>query len=740
MTRLISILTLTGVFFIYWYRYLLTPNPLPSVDLPGHISLMEFYLQHHLNPLGFYDPRYFGGYPALTFYGPLSTVLTALAASAFGLTVQHSANYLMVVGFALMPFVVAYAAYPFYREQQKGDRSNKAAEVAFALWCGFISFWFLNHDSQWHGIGAAAVTNVGLYSQLFAWFPLLAIVGVVSRFAESRSRWLACALAVLMTMLFYTHALTFVFAAGYAVFFGIIFRSTWIFAAPFFSIILSLPYSYYFISQVGEYAPFDIYDPRGDILSIIFRYPPIALWEGVKTALLNGWATWFSAFEILLYPLIATVILSNSVKDSKLLRAHLFFIFVSALVTGSQFVSSGLGLSLHYYRFISLILLVFLPTVIGVIFAAIPKDGRGKVVGTYLMVFFAGVCFITQIKLPHYELERIKITAQSDYLDQANDVVARLSKLPPGARVMSEYFSDYGKFPFLSAHYIESEIVKGGIENAGGLFVQSAPTNKLISAYLEGLGGRAYHVSEQIVPANYQTPKRLLSELVQRGVTHILGFSEKLRSQLNSLGAIELFSVGPYFLFEVGTVRKISQVSRPLLGYFDEKGDLPFRLVDQYFAEDPDRLGGFELVELASASDVERVQHVLLNSESNDVGQSQKPTTVINYRVMAPIRHYKPGRKSDRELVDYQRVKDFLKNIIVKAPEAAPEEQIDNDASSLTISEDGQQIQLKNLIPGQAYRLVYSYMPFWSGAEIFRGGFNQMVVLAHKESEVLTYK
>jgi hypothetical protein len=737
MLRAYSIVLVLSAFLVFWFRVYLVDAPLPAVDLPGHVSLFEFLKQQSLNPLGFYDPRYFGGYPALTFYGPLPAIITVGLAYLFGIGCQFAANLIMVSLLAALPVAILFAARPFYEE------SGSKNYWLLGLWVSAISFWFINHDSQWHGIGAAAITNIGLYSQLFAWFPLLFIVGVIGREVVQKLSPFSLTIGTLLislalAVLFYTHTVTFAFAVGYVILMALTQRRFDLLLCPFAALIFALPYSYYFLSNVSEFAPFDIYSPKGDFIGAIFRYPLIGIWDGISAAIQHGIFTKISLIELLLYPLALLTILNKNSANALLFRAQIIFVMVSVLLTSSDYVAKSLGLSLHYYRFISLNFILSLPIVIEAIFLTLPCTGKFKVLSIVGSALLATVSLLSQLNLPHYERKRVELTAASPYLSTEDEVVKKIEGLPAGSRVITEYFSDYTKFPFLSAHYIGTQLVKTGrIENAGGLFVQSALTYKYAAAYLEALQGDTYHVSQQIIPKKYQSSEALIRGLAKMGVTHVLGATEKLAETLKQAGVPELFKLGRYYVFQISEPVKISQITAPLIGYFDEKGNLPFRMLDQYFAEDPARLNGYEFVELSNLRAADKVDFVLINSSSTE-HQIDRPHKVIEYSPISPLWHYSSAGELDRELVRYKRAKEFLKKVILDKVNFEPP--LDVSTPEFKFDATGQRMSIKYLVPGARYRICYSYFPFWHGPGLMRGSYNQMVVVAGSDEVELSYK
>lgn len=737
MIRACSILVLLAAFVVYWLRIYLTSEALPAVDLPGHVTLFEYLKEHALSPFGFYDPRFFGGYPALTFYGPLPAAVTVGAAAMFGISCQLAANCFMVGLLALLPFAILFAAAPFHAEAD-----NDKNYWLLGLWVAAVSFWFINHDNQWYGIGAAAITNIGLYSQLFAWFPLLFIIGLVARELRQESfkntlNFTVLNISIALGLLFYTHTVTFAFAAGYLCFMGLTQRRFWYLITPLCGLIIAFPYSFYFLSNVSEYAPFDIYSPKGDFLEITFRYPLIGLWDAIKTFVNSGIAPRISLLEVLLYPLAVYLLLNAKSNRGHAFKAQLSFLFVSVLLCGSDFFAKSLGLSLHYYRFVALNFISILPLVVSGVFMVFSGLSRAKKTGAIISGILAIVALASQIALPHYEMRRIEVTANSPYLLAENEIVKKILELPAGSRVITEYFSDYTKFPFLSAHYIGTQIVRSGkIENAGGLFVQSAPTYKYAAAYLEGLHGDTYHVSQQIVPAKYQSPAELLGGLKKMGVTHVLGFKEELAEALKSLGAVEIFKQGRYFLFQLAEPVKVSQVTAPVIGYLDLKGTLPFRYLEQYLAEDPSRLSGCELVALTKLTDSAKVDFTLINSSDSHV-KVEGVFKVIDFTPIAPLSHYSGSGDADRELVQFKRAKEYLNKVALQKPSIQPITEV--SAPIFKLSEDGQEMRLSYLVPGARYRIAYSYFPFWKGPGLVRASYNQMVVFAGAEDVILRY-
>ena len=104
------------------------------------------------------------------------------------------------------------SVYYFVSAMWRNESFTFWAKVALASIVSALTFWFLNHDHQWYGIGAAAPLNIGLFSQVFGWHFFLLHLGALVRFLKEDSGRQFALTSVFFAALFVSHTLTAVYS------------------------------------------------------------------------------------------------------------------------------------------------------------------------------------------------------------------------------------------------------------------------------------------------------------------------------------------------------------------------------------------------------------------------------------------------------------------------------------------------------------------------------------------------
>ena len=443
------VLAVFGGFIVWWFRVYLTSEAVASVDLPSQIALTKQLKEQLLaGHISFYDPTTFTGWPAFQFYGFFPSLVAACGAFIFSSfsadPVILSTHVLLVLGAALLPLSFYFAALPLGRDLFGFDSDlPDHYQLTLALTCSVWAFWFLNHDQQWYGIGAAAPMNIGLFSQLFGWHLFLLHLGVLLRYLQTGASRFSVCLSLSYGILLISHTLTFVFSSFIVLLTWFWFREhrLGIFAAHLIGIGLVAFWFIPFVSFMGEYTTYSIIRPKGDFLELFFRYPLYGLLRSIRT--------WFDGEFKLLNPinivnalLFITLFYHRKISKTGLLWVLFIFLLLALTVFSSGFIATSLPIGLHYYRFLGycFILAVLIACVIPLVYLRQNNDRS-----TVIITAIALICFAVTIALPHQKRELILKHSSNSHLAVQNQVLDYFKALPEKGRVYVEHIKNQKK-------------------------------------------------------------------------------------------------------------------------------------------------------------------------------------------------------------------------------------------------------------------------------------------------------
>ena len=752
------------LFICYWFKVYFTSQPVAAVDLPSHISIIEqlraLWFKGNLN---FYDATAFTGWPALQFYGSLPFFFTAILSAPLGLITDEPArlacHLLLVFGAASFVFSFYFAAKPLANEILGSDQDSfpKLRNLVLASGCCFFSFWFLNHDSQWFGVGAAAVMNIGLYGQLFGWHSFFLYIGTLLRFQQTNDKHWAFWLALFFGLNFLCHTLT----AVYVCFIGAL-SCLWfsnrlrMCLIHLLGLALIAFWLFPFLTFMGDYTAYDPWKPSGDILKIFFRYPLQLLFSEVEDFFQN-----VNAAELLVWFLAAVALVSSRVRRTRYLASFFVFILLGILIFSSQFVASSIPLSLHYYRFISynfLFLCLLLAVIPLVIFDHISQSSRYSAPWTSFSAIT--LCLILLLGLyinthyPHYERERIQASTDPQHLENEEEVLKYFAHQEKKGRVYFEYFNNYRRYPFLSAHYMPANLYKKtGFQAIPNLYLQQSAAYRMLVVSATLLGAQSYHVPLLFTDRARLEKETLVKQLRSFGITHLVVGTRKFKQALSRLISEPPQSIGPYTIFELQDppFSSIDIVeNKRLIGYYDAAGNLPFHLVQYYFYAREELTSNFELVRIENPSRVpEQIEEILFNTEEGrKLPRALRNKTIyeIRFRSQKTLRHYQVRYPTNIELDTYNEMERYFDRsvrLISRITAAKPPQQkvASLNSASLQWSEDFQSFKLTGLEAGQVYRINYSYFPYWvpSNGFLLRGSGERMFFFADKETAEMQY-
>jgi hypothetical protein len=749
-----------GLWLIYWYRAYATDLWVASVDLPGHVTVIERLREHLFSfRLRFFDPHWFSGWPAFQFYAPLSHLLAALISVPLGIVSNEparlSAHLILLSCLAGLP----WAIHRFCRELLKAictvtEQELRRAELPLAGMSIMLGFWYLNHDHQWYGVGAAAALHVGLFSQIVAWQLLLgfltALVCLLRRPAESLRP-----VALWFAALFLCHSLTaffglFVVAVVFCLFAE---RRAKLFLAIGLSFVLSSFWFVPFQLYSAEYTGLDIYRPTGDFLELFFRYPLHGILQS-----LSAWgagAKFLIEITNLIVMLLALgALLSTKLHSSRVYVSFLVVLLLGLVVFSSGFIASSIPLGLHYYRFYAylFLLLVLLLVVVPLPYFVEKKRPTWTYIGIVGVVLLS---LISNVNFPHYERDEIqKLRGDSQFANEIQ-LLAYLQREPSVGRVYFSYFADYDTYPFLSAHFLTSQLYKrNGQDTLNGLFIQSSLAYRMPVASAVLLGVPGYHIPLLFTDNAKISEEVALRQLLDVGITHIVLGAKNLKDSLKRVAAGRIHFVGPYAIVPIASQAAplIRVVQKPLIGYYDFDKTVPFSMFEMYFYSRGGLYSAFELVELDPDSPVPpQTVGVVVNSMRSEaelrahLGMGQQKLLRFSHTPHYALDHYSVWYQHNVELDAFKSIEKTLNEMglqsqLLSLPRTISSPVV-NQQPALTARDSWQSLELSGLIPGVLYSINLSYFPYWSadGGVLYRGMPERILFTAQSETAVLSY-
>jgi hypothetical protein len=707
----------------------------------------------------FYDPSTFTGFTVNLFYGFLPALFAVLISYPLGLFVADpivlGMHITLVSGMALLPATIYFAAKPLVQEFIPSLKSARHVRSALAILAVTLGFWFVNHDKQWHGIGAAAPMNIGLHAQVFGWHLFVLYLGFISRLylvednRKANSRYFL-GLAFTYALLPITHTLTFVFTTftGGLLFLLLPNLRKRIFAAYLLGFCLVGFWFVPSLSLLGTYTTYDVIRPEGDFFEIIFRYP----WYGVLRTLrswLSGENILLDLIHIILPLILLTILIHPKIKREGVIFNLFLVCLLAALFFSSGFIASSLPVGLHYYRFVAyqFIILVLLSTAVPLVF--LKQVDRFS----FRLLLICGVAIAAlslNLALPHKEREKIISHKGLNYLQDERDVIEYFQARPNKGRVYIEYLSDYSKYSFLSVHYISSRLkIETGSEAIVNSHLQESMSYRMLVASAKLLGAKTYNPPLLFPDTAVLDDQTKLEQLQAFGVTHVICAERKFCNNLLEVVQAPYIKIGRYKIFELlpNGFKKIEPANKILLGYIDDKGTLPFYFVEYFMYAYQPLFKKYHLIDLTKHDAIpEGINHLLLNTTKSidaPLGFRVDPGIKV-YRVNYQPRnyvlnHYEVHYPHNVEFDRYQEAQEFLKNFSAQSGLAHvtfnPSESF--EAPHFEFSPNGQEFTASGLTPGQFYRINYSYFPYWNvtGGEIFRGSEERIFIQA-KDSTI----
>jgi hypothetical protein len=754
-------------FLCYWMKVYFTDRYVPGWDLPGHVATVLRMMPQvsHLR-FSFYDPGFFLGYGADLFYAPLFHFLSAVVADLFIPVSKNPAQlacYLgLVLGCSFLPLSMWYFLLPLAKEMKHGRRLLASEAIVLSLGVSASSFWFLNHDNHFFGIGYGAVMGIGLYTQCAGWHLLFLHSGLIARLVLTGKRKYEILATVAFVLLFLTHSLTALFSLGLAVLLVAWYQQYAFRVLRLHAIAISITAFWTFpaIMLNKTYGVLSEIKGSGDIFELIFRYPLFLLWRHLDGCLHGHFKiidlnpVTFAACTLAYIPL-------KSIRRTPICVVYFVSLFIAIFFVTSPFLSRSIQGTIHFYRFMGDIFL-FIACLLALVpyGVVLPESGAKtrtvhRIATAFFVLLFVG-CIASTVHFPFEE--RKKTIDHAGRPPEGQDAVINYFKqFDQKGRVFFEIFEREDTYDFLAAHYLESHLFEEtGFESVNGLFLESANFYRLPVTAANNLGSHTWATSQIFGSDSDNSPERALQQLRDYGVTHLVcGGDDALYKHLKDKVIAPIVYRGPYAICQIAKlptqrVNKI-QAKKLLIGYTDNVGNMPFIYFQAYFYTDPTLYSNFEVVNVTNKKIPPGVALIVENdAPGHDVSKLppfENMADALKAKILSVaftrydvIDHWNVWYQDNPEYDTYRKIVDYLhdQNVIGKLM-ALKKELVNAGAGpavagtnnpSLTWSNDFQTFTLADCKPGQWLKVNYCYLPFWASkdAQVLEGTYGQIFV------------
>lgn len=767
----IVILASFAVLIGCWFKLYLRSGYIASIDLPGHIAIIERMVAQlgHFR-LFFYDPGWFSGWPAFQFYAFLAHLVTAILSVAVtpftDSPVRLSCQVLLWLGCVFLPFSIYFFVLPLAREIVGHHRLPFGDAAVLSLAVGFLSYWLLNHDYEWYGVGAGAALYIGLYSQIFAWHLLLLHGGAVVRLLHSRGKKPELMVCLSFAILWLIHTLTALFVLLVVGLLGVWLAGerNLLWRVHLAALGLTAFWSVPALALSKAYAVTHVEWPSGDLFEIIFRYPVAALVEHCKE-ISAGTFQPLDLGTIEVGALFMLFLLLVRVRRSQLAVALFLVVLSCAFLLSSNYVATSIPFTFHYYRAAGYVL-VYLTGLLSVVPMASCNAISGLLenhawcrwlpASAISIALLAGV--YSTWSFPHFHREAVERSIIGSDLSADKQVLNYFRQLPDKGRVYFESFKETGRSRYRLARYAESRLFgETGFETTSGLFIQSSLANQMVSKIAVRAGARAWSCPLYEFEGVDSSVAEAVGQLKEYGITHVA-----CNSSSNFFANIAPFHVKPIVRFEPYAIvpidsppyKKVEAPRKPIVGYVDLLGSLPFKYIDYYASAHPQVSDKIELIDLTGRKIPDGISALLLNDRiGRGSAFDEQHAGTINRALPVMRICFQNDRLINHYSVEYRRTTDdimcaavdaFFNNfdLASEASKLTASYSQDSMTPSLSWADDYQRIELRNLKPRCFVRVNYSYFPFWhsENADIYRGTAERIFVLPETTNATLTYE
>lgn len=759
------------LFMLWWFRVYFTSEPLPAVDLPGHMGGI-WGIRDNLSTFGYvyYDISTFTGYPAFAYYAWVIHLVAALLSVPLTWVatdpVQLASHLVLVAAMVLLPLPIPWSLKPALRQLFDSDTRamDQAMPVVWAASCAF-SFWYINHDNQWYGLGAAAVMNIGLFSQAYGWHVLVLVFGALLRLLEEGRQRNVRLLGLVFALLLLVHTMTAVFA-----FFLVFMSFCWYHerrALLVKSMVLAGLLAAFWLVPLGAYlssfAGQDIHRPKGDFLEMLLRYPLFTYWRTLKTWM-HGQGTLVSAVEPTFWVLLLTMAVHRFSHKARLLLTFMLFEALGLLVLNNDFVATSVPMGFHYYRFqayLMLFMVVLLAAVPAYYVRAAQLPGRpawlpGAVSGVVMGALLVGV--VTQGLLPHNERSKVAALNNKEYLKDEYAVLDYFRNQPAKGRVLFEYFSDYGKYPFLSCHFMSTRLLRlTGFESINGLFVQSSLAYHFPMGAANGLKANTYNGPLMYPAVQDLDDDDRMRQLKEFGITHVVVGGDEFLKKVKPFAMGEPVVVGKYKILKIADPPPlVTQVNKTLVAYTDVGGKMPFKYVELYFWAKKKLEPNFEVLHARPSDSLPpQVAWILVNGPKDKAqktaqrmadavvanGGARPQILTVHHVPVYLLRHFGTWYQHNPEIDDFTDAARYLDAQDVQGKLTPSPQPAEASAAQMRFAPGNQRFRVSGMEPGKLYRVNYSFVPFFFSldAPIWRITGDRIMVWAKQPEATITF-
>lgn len=729
--------------------------------------------------ISFYDPYTFTGWPAFQFYGFIPHLIAVILSYPLGLFTENperlSVNLLVVFGLASLPFSFYYATKPFINElfdnfdSIKFKNNKNTILLFYSLSIVLFYFWYLNHDYRRIGLGADAILYVGLYSQLFGWHAILFYIGSLVRFIIHRNKKSFLLTSIAFSLVFLTHNLSAIYCSMIFFFSILWFDNLRIKLLKTHLLGLSL-ISFWLIPLINYSSDYTIYNiiyPQ-DIIHIIFGY---SLIESINTLkeIIKGNYIPFNFTYILIWFLLISLFINKHIKNASLLKYFILILLLIFLLLSSSYIISTIPIGIHYNRIQGLnflLLLIILPVVLLSWLKSIFINTESKMRFVYLSLIALAItiCFINNMFLPHLLKKVIyESNIRADYRTQ-DKIIEYFKNIDIKGRVLIEPLSDYKQFPpIFGKYYLPTSLINNSDnEVILNIFVQQSLAYRLLATNLNQLGSSTIESKITFGKDNIISDEQtVIGQFKDFGISHIIAGTKKFKDRLNYLVNDDPIKIDNYSIYKLNDdFQKINKVEKMLIGFIDVKSNINFSHLVYYFYSHKELTRKYELINISNDySDLSNFDLLLVNISTENIDNFQNEIKINskiidktiyldynnNYRL---INHYKPYFSNNLEYDKYIVLSDYLANnrYFIKQVRSLSIKNNNNPINDdikpeLLWGEDNQNFTLRNLIPGNIYRINYSYFPYWHTTDgiLYRGSKERMYFRPNKDNAQFKY-
>jgi hypothetical protein len=359
--------------------------------------------------------------------------------------------------------------------------------------------------------------------------------------------------------------------------------------------------------------------------------------------------------------------------------------------------------------------------------------------------------------LPGVELGFVNAVNRERIFADQRDVLNFFKGRKGVGRVLFDYFVDPKRFLPATPHYMSSNLFKdSGLETINGLFIQSSVAYQFPITMAVALGLDHYTAPLPFADPDGIETADAIKRLLNFGVTHIVSTEGPHLEPLGPFLDGQIVRYGPYVILPLkgGEFSPVTTVTGPVVGYLDQSGTLPFRLMEYFFYENADLLNSFEIIHLSDAADLPSgVSLLLVNGDIHEAEEIARhnpklEVVAINFVPSKAMNHYNVRYNFHRGTEDYAEAKPYLQQILKTTLKPS----LDRLISSVNMSENpneprlrwsdtDQEFDLDGLEPRKMVRINYSYFPFWNSSDgvLYRGGAERMIFFPKGRSAHFSY-